>query len=63
MRVYRCWQFLFIIFCGTKKIDFFFLSLQNVDKLLLDLQDDESVYGGLKEAHGYVNLKVNNIRL
>ena len=43
--------------------DWLLFPLQNVDKLLLDLQDDESFYEGLKEAHGYVNLKVNNIRL
>ena len=36
---------------------------QDMDKILLDLQDDESVYRELKEALGYVNPKVTNCTL
>ena len=29
----------------------------------MDLQEDKSVFSGLKEAHGYVNLKVTKINV
>ena len=55
-------SFFFFIFCGTKK-DWLLFPLQNVDKILLDLRDNESVYGGLKEAHEYYNKKVTKCTL
>ena len=34
-----------------------------MDKILKDLQVDESVYGGLEEAHEYYNKKVTKCTL
>ena len=52
----------FFIFCGTKKGRLLF-PVQDLNKILLDLQDDESLYGGLEEELKYYKRKVTKCTL